>query len=122
MRPAGIVQAALALILAATAIGSTAFARPAGPEPARKAYVLSEITPHDRDAYRAYLQNVLPGLDALSEDPPAKAVEGRALEGNLAIIEFPSPEARDAFWNVPGYQPWKTLRQANATSRIIHIN
>ena len=58
MRPAGIVQAALALILAATAIGSTAFARPAGPEPARKAYVLSEITPHDRDAYRDYQRRV----------------------------------------------------------------
>ena len=128
MRPAGIVQAALALILAATAIGSTAFARPAGPEPAQKAYVLSEIAPHDRDAYRDYLQNVLPiierhgGRIVVSPFVPAKAVEGRALEGNLAIIEFPSPEARDAFWNVPGYQPWKTLRQANATSRIIHIN
>ena len=62
------------------------------------------------------------GRIVVSPFVPAKAVEGRALEGNLAIIEFPSPEARDAFWNAPGYRPWKTLRQANATSRIIHIN
>lgn len=125
MRSSVIVQAALALVFAA---GATAGSAQAQTEAQRQAYVLSEIDPKDRDAYMDYLRNVLPiieqygGQVLINPFEPKTVTEGRALEGNLAMIVFPSAQARDAFWGSPEYQPWKKAREANATSRIIHVN
>ncbi|QYJ08093.1 DUF1330 domain-containing protein [Qipengyuania flava] len=128
MRPGTIVQAALALVLVSTVSGQPAFAEDGKAQAAPKAYVLSEIAPRDREVYIEYLRNVLPiierhgGRVVVNPFEPKVLIEGRPLEGNLAMIEFPSAEARDAFWNSPEYQPWKARREASATSRIIHIN
>ena len=127
-----IVQAALALALAFSAAsegkaqGGEA-AQDRGDEPA-KAYVVSEIAPHDTERYTAYLRQVLPLMEShggrvlVSPFSPARAIEGRALEGNFAVLEFPSVEARNAFWNSPEYRAIKPLRQGAATSRIIHTD
>lgn len=128
MRPIGIVQAALAMVLMATVTVRPAYAQSPEENDPAKAYVLSEIEPHDRELYMQYLRNVLPiiehhgGRVVINPFEPTSVIEGRELEGNLALIGFPSAEARDAFWNSPDYQPWKESREANATSRIIHIN
>lgn len=128
MRPRLIVQAALAMVLMASVTVNSAHAHSADDQKSAKAYVLSEIMPHDREAYIEYLQNVMPiierhgGKVVINPFQAKTLIEGRALEGNLALIEFPSSAARDAFWNSPDYQPWKEARQANATSRIIHID
>ena len=128
MRTMGIVQAALALVVASLLSVAGAHAQPAEPEKPAKAYVLSEIAPQDRGRYLDYLRNVLPiierhgGRVVISPFEPKTVIEGREIEGNLALIQFPSAKARDAFWNSPEYQPWKKAREADATSRIIHIN
>ena len=128
MRPIVIVQAALTLLFVHTGTAETAYAQAPTNQEATKAYVLSEIAPRDRKLYIEYLQQVLPiierheGRVVINPFQPKTVIEGRALEGNLAMIEFPSVEARDAFWNSSDYQPWKKAREASATSRIIHIN
>ena len=128
MRPVLRVQAALALVLAITVTSTASFAERNEAVETRPAYVLSEIEPHDREAYLEYLGQVLPiiekygGRVVINPFQSANVIEGAALSGNIALIEFPSPEARNAFWNSPEYQPWKARRQASATSRIVHID
>ena len=128
MRRAPIVQAALATLMMATVTGAVAQTSDVKTsEEQAKAYVLSEIAPQDRDAYTQYLRNVLPiiekhgGRVVITPFQPKAVIEGRPVEGNLALIEFPNAAARDAFWGSPEYQPWKKQRQANGTSRVIHV-
>ena len=128
MRPVLRVQAALALVFAITVTSTASIASGNEAVETRPAYVLSEIEPHDREAYLEYLGEVLPiiekygGRVVINPFQSANVFEGPALSGNIALIEFPSSEARNAFWNSPEYQPWKSRRQATATSRIIHID
>ena len=131
-----IVQAALIVVFASTLTFKSVQAQSAppsallseGPEREPQAYVLSEVSPQDREMYRDYLVNVLPiierhgGFVVINPFEPKTVIEGRELEGNLALIAFPDAASRDAFWNSPEYQPWKAARQASSVSRVIHIN
>ncbi|QFT77124.1 DUF1330 domain-containing protein [Erythrobacter sp. THAF29] len=127
MRPVSIVQALLVLVLAVPAHADTGSASVDAAEATTKAYLVSEIAPSDMGSYRAYLQAVLPiiqsfgGRVLVSPFDPSQVIEGRELEGRLAVIEFPSATARDAFWNSPEYLAVKHLRLDNAKSRIIHV-
>lgn len=126
MRPVSIVQALLLFVLAVPANAQIAGPEISQAESAAKAYLISEISPRDQAAYRAYLRAVLPimqkfgGKVLVSPFDSSMVVEGRGLEGRLAVIEFPSIEARDAFWNSAEYRAVKHLRVEHSVSRIIH--
>ncbi len=127
-----IVQATVAINLAIFGyVGAGLTAAPPSNAPdgiAGKAYVVSEVLPHNAAQYQEYLRQVMPliqkngGRVLVNPFQTKRVIEGRDLEGNLAILQFPSTAARDAFWNSPEYKALKPLRQEAATARIIHID
>ncbi len=128
MRLLRMFQAVVALTIAVSVSANPSTEPQEESGPAGKAYILSEISPSDAEAYTAYLQQVLPilsrfgGRVVITPFQPKQVIEGRSLEGRIAVIEFPSAEARDAFWASDEYAAVKHLRLENATSRIIHID
>jgi uncharacterized protein (DUF1330 family) len=55
----------------------------------------------------------------LSRSGHVKTLEGRPLDTSLiAIIEFPSTQAAEAFTNDPGYAPFAAARKAGSDSRF----
>jgi len=55
----------------------------------------------------------------LSRSGRVKTLEGRPLDTSLiAIIEFPSIEAAEAFADDPGYAPFAAARRAGSDSRF----
>lgn len=103
-----------------------------GQEPDRSsagsAYILSEVAPVEDAAYDEYLEAVQPlirkfgGRVMVRPSSGAEVVEGRPLEGQIALLEFPSRADRDRFWNSPEYRELKQIRLDNATSRIIMLS
>jgi len=124
----GIVQALAAASLAFSGYVALSQASAKDAAEASKAYIVSEIDPRDEAKYTAYLRTVFPliqkqgGRVIVNPMQEKRVIEGRAIEGRLAVIEFPSKEARDAFWYSPEYEAAKPLRTQNATSRIIHVD
>lgn len=131
MRQSVIVQAGLVFGLAIMGCGAALAEEPkpqSDDSQSGPAYILSEIAPSNVEAYRSYLQQVFPlikrhgGRVVITPFQPKKVIEGSPVKGRLAMIEFPSMAARDAFWNSDEYNAVKHLRVDNATSRIVHID
>ena len=88
------------------------------------AYLLVDITVHDRDSY---ISEYLPPVDSLIAKHGGKVTHRitgiEALEGSweperLLLIEFPDRAAVEAFWRDPDYEPVKEIRLRTATSII----
>ena len=90
------------------------------------AYLIADIDVHDGDAYSAYTAQT-PGLVARhggkfvvrGGDPDAK--EG-PWSGRIAVMEFPTRAALDAFWNDPDYRAIVGIRHANSTGRVVAVD
>lgn len=54
---------------------------------------------------------------AVSENP--LLIEGNLPKGKLVIVEFPSKEAAESFYNDPEYQPLKKVRNTVSTSDAV---
>jgi uncharacterized protein (DUF1330 family) len=55
----------------------------------------------------------------LSRSGSVKTIEGKPLDTSLiAIIEFPSTQAAEAFVSDPGYAPYAAARKAGSVSRF----
>ncbi|KWV90459.1 DUF1330 domain-containing protein [Erythrobacter sp. YT30] len=123
-----IVQAAVLLVCGVHANAHAQTVENTETGSSEKAYILSEISATDVAAYNEYLRQVFPiltrfgGRVVITPFQPKQSIEGESIKGRIAVIEFPSAAARDAFWNSEEYQAVKPLRLENTTSRIIHIN
>jgi len=90
-------------------------------------YIVNAYNIHDFETYKKYPPLVAPllvkyGAKILAMDMHPKAFEGIAKTMNV-IIEFPSEEAVDKFYNDPAYQSIIGLRQrstSNTTMIMLH--
>lgn len=87
-------------------------------------YVVNAYDIHDFEMFKNYPPQVRPllvkhGARVLAMETNPKALEGKPRTMN-AIIEFPSEEAVDNFYNDPEYQAFIGLRK-NATSNTTLI-
>jgi uncharacterized protein (DUF1330 family) len=88
------------------------------------AYLVADVDIHDEATYDQYRQQVRDLVDAHGGRFLVRGGNCRALEGDwaprrLVIIEFPSAEALQAFYDSPGYAPLIALRRSATTSKLI---
>jgi len=87
-------------------------------------YVVNAYDIHDFETFKDYPPQVRPlltkyGAKVLAMETNPKALEGRPRTMN-AIIEFPSEEAVNSFYNDPVYQSFIHLRH-NSTSNTTMV-
>lgn len=88
------------------------------------AYVIADIEVHDPAAYEAYRQRVPATVAAHGGRYVARGGATRSLEGTwsprrLVILEFPSLERFQAWWDSPEYQPLKAIRQGCSIGSLV---
>jgi len=77
----------------------------------------------DFATYQQYLVGARPLVEAaggryLAKTGDIVALEGDFVPNRLAIIEWPSAEQADAFYNSPEYAPMKAIRQKSAKTEF----
>jgi uncharacterized protein (DUF1330 family) len=90
-------------------------------------YVVNAYDINDHDTFKEYPLHVRPllakhGAKVLAMETDPRALEGKPKTMN-AIIEFPSEEAVDKFYNDPAYQSIIGFRQrstSNTTMIVLH--
>ena len=90
------------------------------------AYVITDLEVFDIEHYLAYQQAVKPLLEAAGARYLARGGEFRVYEGDyqprrLVLLEFPSLEAVDDFYESAGYQALEAQRRACSSARIIAV-
>ncbi len=88
------------------------------------AYLIVENQITDQKTYDEYRRQVVPlisrfGGRFLIRGGPILHVEGDWKPQRLVLIEFPSMEALQAWYNSPEYAPMRVLRQAASTGSIV---
>ena len=88
-------------------------------------YVVNAYDIHDFDTFKDYPPQVRPlltkyGAKVLAMETNPKALEGRPRTMN-AIIEFPSEEAVNGFYNDPEYQSFIHLRHHSTSNTTMII-
>jgi len=88
------------------------------------AYVIAHVDVRDPVRYEDYRRMVTPTLTAYGGRFIARGGAVTILEGDwrpnrLVIVEFPSVERAQAWWNSPEYAPAKALRQATSVGSLV---
>jgi uncharacterized protein (DUF1330 family) len=88
------------------------------------AYILVDMTIHDKDGYSTYPPLAWPiiekhGGKVTHRISDFETVEGGWLPKRVVIIEFPNREAAAAFINDPDYVPVKDIRLKTAESAMV---
>jgi uncharacterized protein (DUF1330 family) len=88
-------------------------------------YVVNAYDIHDFDTFKDYPPQVRPllikyGARVLAMETNPRALEGRPRTMN-AIIEFPSEEAVDGFYNDPEYQSFIHLRHDSTSNTTMIV-
>ncbi len=89
-------------------------------------YVVSMMTVNDADTYSKYTAQT-PALikkhggKFLTRGQKITTMEGTNYNGRMVILEFPSQEKLDAWYNDPEYQEAMKFRQAGSTMHYLMI-
>ena len=90
-------------------------------------YLINQLTIHDASYQADYYPKVAPllekyGARQIAGGPPVENLEGDwDLPERVAILEFPTLEAANAFWNDPDYSSAKAARQACTTGKVMLV-
>ena len=90
------------------------------------AYVITDLDVFDIEQYLAYQQALKPLLAGAGARYLARGGSFRVYEGDyqprrLVVVEFPSLEAVDEFYESAAYQALERQRQACSSARIIAV-
>jgi uncharacterized protein (DUF1330 family) len=113
---------ALAAVFAAVVIGS-AWARQ---EAAKKAYVVVQVEVSNAQQYAEYMR-ISPGIIEkfggrfIARGGRAVTLEGPPARGRVVIVEFPSFERAQEFYNSPEYEAAKKVRAGAATAQFVLV-
>ncbi|MFO1199038.1 MAG: DUF1330 domain-containing protein [Burkholderiaceae bacterium] len=86
------------------------------------AYLIFDVDIHDMTEYGKFMAGVKPAIEAaggkyLVRGGAHKVYEGDWQPTRLVVIEFPSVQAADDFYNGPVYAELKPVRLASSTTR-----
>jgi uncharacterized protein (DUF1330 family) len=116
-------RCALACALATLAIGGVWAAQQ---DPAKKAYLVAQVDVTNPQQYSEYTK-LTPGIVEkfggrfIARGGRTATLEGPAARGRVVVIEFPSFERAQEFYNSPEYQAAKKLREGAASMQAIVI-
>ena len=88
------------------------------------AYVVSMMSVHDPETYRKYTDRTpqtvkKSGGRFLTRGEPVSTVEGRAYEGRMVLLEFPSKAHVESWMADPAYQEAMQFRHAASTMHML---
>ena len=110
---------AIGAVMGAAAVGSGAWAQTT---PARKAYLLVQSDVTNPEQYAAYAK-LTPGIieKFVARGGRSITLEGREAPARVVVLEFPSLEAAQAFYNSPEYVAARKIRSGAATMQIVAV-
>ncbi len=90
------------------------------------ALVIFDVEIRDLDRYQDFMNQVKPALAAAGAKYLARGGEHRLYEGDwtprrIVILEFPSIEAWEGFYNGPVYQGLKVVRDECSSARLVAV-
>ena len=90
------------------------------------ALVIFDVEIRDLDRYQDFMNQVKPALAAAGAKYLARGGEHRIYEGDwiprrIVILEFPSIEAWEGFYNGPVYQGLKVVRDECSSARLVAV-
>ncbi|MFO1136115.1 MAG: DUF1330 domain-containing protein [Rhodoblastus sp.] len=90
------------------------------------AYLIFDVEIRDMERYQVFMAGVKPALEAagaryLARGGPHKVYEGDWSPRRIVLLEFPSAEAADAFYNGPVYQGLKQIRDECSSARLVMV-
>jgi len=90
------------------------------------AYTIVDVDVHDIADYLVYQQLLAPLLESagaryLARGGDLRHYEGDYEPGRLMVVEFPSMEVMDEFYQSEAYQALKPQRDACSQSRIVAV-
>ena len=90
------------------------------------ALVILDVEIRDLDRYQDFMNQVKPALAAAGAKYLARGGEHRIYEGDwtprrIVILEFPSIEAWEGFYNGPVYQGLKVVRDECSSARLVTV-
>lgn len=93
---------------------------PGSPPPT---YVVNQVVVHDMATYQEYVAMALPAIAAhggrmLASGGRVETLEGEPVPPRIAIIEFPSWDAAQAYYESADYQAAREVRGDSATVRF----
>lgn len=91
------------------------------------AYVIVQENIHDDEMFAQYRSQVLPTVQAFSGTFVVRGGKFTVVEGEggfqrLVVIEFPSREAAEGWYNSPAYQKLIPLRLKASTGTLIIVD
>jgi uncharacterized protein (DUF1330 family) len=90
------------------------------------AYVIFDVEIRDAARYQDFMNQVKPALVQAGANYLSRGGEHRVYEGDwmprrIVILEFPSLEAWEEFYNGPVYQGLKTIRDECSSARLVAV-
>jgi len=90
------------------------------------AYVIFDVEIRDMSRYQDFMKQVKPALEAAGGRYLARGGAHRVYEGNweprrIVVLEFPSVQSFEQFYNGPVYQGLKPIRDACSSARLVSV-
>jgi uncharacterized protein (DUF1330 family) len=90
------------------------------------AYVIFDVEIHDPARYQEFMSKVKPALEEAGAKYLARGGSHKVYEGDwqprrIVLLEFPSVEAWETFYNGPVYQGLKAIRDECSSARLVGI-
>jgi uncharacterized protein (DUF1330 family) len=90
------------------------------------AYIIVDVTIHNAENYEGYKKLTPVSIAAydgkfIVRGGKTEILEGTWHPGRIVVLEFPTIERAKQWWTSEEYAPAKTLRQANAETRMILV-
>ncbi|MCZ4304145.1 DUF1330 domain-containing protein [Zoogloeaceae bacterium G21618-S1] len=90
------------------------------------AFVIFDVEIHDVPRYQEFIQKVKPALEAAGGRYLARGGAHTVYEGDwsprrIVLLEFPSIQAWEDFYNGPIYQGLKTIRDECSSARLVSV-
>jgi uncharacterized protein (DUF1330 family) len=90
------------------------------------AYVIFDVEIHDPARYQEFMSKVKPALEEAGAKYLARGGSHKVYEGDwqprrIVLLEFPSVEAWETFYNGPVYQGLKAIRDECSSARLVGV-
>jgi uncharacterized protein (DUF1330 family) len=90
------------------------------------AYVIFDVKISDPIRYQEFMTNVKPALEQAGAKYLARGGEHKVYEGDweprrIVLIEFPSVDAFESFYNGSTYQGLKAIRDECSSARLVSV-
>lgn len=92
-----------------------------------KAYVIVEISVHNKDLYEEYKKLSPSSIEAYDGKFVVRGGKTEILEGEwnperVVVLEFPSKERAKEWWHSPEYSEARAIRQQAAATKMIVVD